>query len=151
MEREVTTKTTARLLVCERTGCWAVALRRELAEAGVRVWETRTLEGCRDELAASPASFAVVELRNDVQRLLAFTVAMTQERPAARLAIVADRRWAGYESLFREAGAVHFLDSPRGVTTLAKLVCRHLAQMPPPQQDFTARIWSSLPWGIGRE
>ena len=60
----------ARLLVCERTGCWAVALRRELAEAGVRVWETRTLADCFEELAESPASFVVLELGGDVAGLL---------------------------------------------------------------------------------
>ena len=60
----------ARLLVCERTGRWAVALRRELAEVGVRVWESRTLDFCWNELAASPASFLVLELGGDITRLL---------------------------------------------------------------------------------
>jgi transcriptional regulator with GAF, ATPase, and Fis domain len=59
----------ARLIVCERTGRWAVALRRELAEAGVRVWETRTLADCWTELAESPASFLVLELGADVADL----------------------------------------------------------------------------------
>ena len=40
----------AKLIVCERTRALGGALRRELAEAGVRVWETRTLADCRDEL-----------------------------------------------------------------------------------------------------
>ena len=60
----------ARLIVCERTGRWAVALRRELADAGVRVWETRTLADCWNELAESPASFVVLELGGDVAGLL---------------------------------------------------------------------------------
>ena len=37
-------------------------MRRELSEAGVRVWETRTLADCHDELHESPASFVVLEL-----------------------------------------------------------------------------------------
>lgn len=52
----------ARLIVCERTGRWAVALRRELAGSGVRVHESRSIAECWQGLAESPAGFAVVEL-----------------------------------------------------------------------------------------
>ena len=136
----------ARLIVCERTGRWAVTLRRELAEAGVRVWETRTLADCWTELAASPASLVVLELGGDVAGLLGRMARGPREFPQARLAVVADRGLAGYEWLMREAGAVHFVASPRQVGTLAQLACRHLAQAPPPQQSLTERIWASLPW-----
>ena len=53
----------------------------------------------------------------------------------ARLAVVADRSLAGYEWLMREAGAVHFVCSPRQVGPLAQLACRHLAQVPPPPAE----------------
>jgi len=137
----------ARLLVCERTGRWAVTLRRELAEVGVRVWETRTLDYCWSELAASPASFVIVELSGDIGALLRRLARLGGEFPAARAAVVADRRLAQYEWLLREAGAVHFLCSPRQVGPLAQLACRHLAQVPPPPQSLTERIWATLPWG----
>ena len=140
----------ARLIVCERTGCWAVALRRELADAGVRVWETRTLADCFDELAESPASFVVLELGGDVAGLLGCLTRQGREFRRARLAVVADRRLAGYEWLMREAGAVRFFCSPRQIGRLAQLACRHLAQVPPPPQDLTERIWAGLPWGKGR-
>ena len=122
----------ARLIVCERTGHWAVALRRELAEAGVRVWETRTLADCWSELAKSPASFLVLELGDNLAGLLGRMARQPREYPAARLAVVADRSLADYESLMREAGAVHFLSSPRQTGPLARLAGRHLAQVPPP-------------------
>jgi hypothetical protein len=136
-----------KLIVCERTGRWAVALRRELAEAGVRVWETRTLADCRDELVESPASFAVIELGANAGGLLRLLARQPRQFPAARLAVVANRSQAGYEWLLREAGAVHFLCSPRRVAVLARLACRHLAAVPPPQQSLAERIWTSLPWG----
>jgi hypothetical protein len=139
--------TTARLIVCERTGRWAVALRRELAGAGVRVWETRTLADCRNELVESPASFVVVELGRNVAGLLGLLARQPRQFPAARMAVVADRPLADYEWLMREAGAIHFLSSPRRVGRLARLACRHLAQVPPLPQTLTERIWSSLPWG----
>jgi hypothetical protein len=137
----------AKLILCERTGRWAVALRRELAEAGVRVWETRTLADCRDELIDNPASFAVLELGANVAGLLGLLASQPRRFPAARLAVVADRSQADYELLMREAGAVHFLSSPRQVGLLARLACRHLAQAPPLQQALADRIWASLPWG----
>ena len=136
----------AKLIVCERTGRWAVALRRELAEPGVRVWETRTLADCRDELIANPASFAAIELGANVAGLLRLLAMQQRQLPAARLAVVANRSQAGYEWLMREAGAVHFLCSPREVAVLARLACRHLAEVPPPQQSLAERIWASLPW-----
>ena len=137
----------ARLIVCERTGRWAVGLRRELADAGVRVWETRTLADCRNELIESPASFVVVELGRNVAGLLGLLSRQPRQFPAARMAVVAERTQSGYEWLMREAGAIHFLCSPRRVGLLARLACRHLAQVPPLPQSLTERIWSSLPWG----
>lgn len=140
----------ARLIVCERSGRWAVALRRELADAGVRISETRTLADCWSELVESPASFVVLELGGDVAGLLGRMASQPRDFPRARLAVVADRSLAGYQWLMREAGAVHFLCSSRQVGSLAQLACRHLAQVPPPLQSLTERIWTSLPWGEGQ-
>jgi hypothetical protein len=137
----------ARLIVCERSGRGAVAMRRELAEGGIRVWETRTLADCWSELAHSPASFLVLELGSNIADLLQRMARLPREFPSARLAAVADRSLARYEWLMREAGAVHFLCSVRQAGPLAQLACRHLAQVPPPPQSLTERIWASLPWG----
>jgi hypothetical protein len=136
----------ARLIVCERTGRWATVLRRELAESGIRVWETRTLDDCWTELALSPASFLVLELVGDAGALWHRAVRQARDFPMARLAVVADRGLADYAGLMYEAGAVCFLASPRKVGRLAQSACRHLAQAPLPQQSFSERIWASLPW-----
>jgi hypothetical protein len=137
----------AKLIVCERTGLWSVAIRRELADAGIRVWETRTLADCCSELAEHPASFAVVELGTNALGVLRLLASQPRRFPAARLAVVTDRSRADYERLAREAGAVHFISSPRQTGLLARLACRHLAQVPPPQHTLAERIWTSLPWG----
>jgi hypothetical protein len=137
----------ARLIVCERTGRWAVALRRELAGAGVRVTETRTLADCWERLAETPASFLVVELSvAAVEVLLRRAARLQADFPLVRLAVVADRFLAAYEWVMREAGAIHFTCSPRRLGPLARLACRHLAQVPAPQQTLSERIWASLPW-----
>jgi len=147
MEPFLETSVPTRLIVCERTGRWATALRRELTASGVRVWETRTLDDCWKELAESPAAFVVLELTKNMDGLLRLLARQPREFPSARLAVVAKRSLAGYEDLMREAGAVHFLTSPRQTGLLVRLACRHLSQVPPPQQSLTDRIWASLPWG----
>ena len=137
----------ARLIVCERTGRWAVALRRELTEAGVRVWETRSLADCWDELASSPASFLILELARNPRPLLDRLARLPRTFAAARAAVISDRSLAHYEWLLREAGAVHFVCSPRELAPLARIVCRHLAQAPASPKTLTEQIWAELPWG----
>ena len=140
--------TAGRLLVCERHGHWAAALRRELAPRRVRVWETRSLAECWESLAATPASFVVVELTAaNVEGLLLRMVRLPRDFPLARVAVVAAGRLADCQSLLREAGAVHWVASLRQLAPLAQLACRHLASTPPPLQSLTDRIWAGLPWG----
>ena len=147
-----TTAETARLIVCERTGRWAVALRRELPEGADFVQETRSLAECFEALGGDPAgpvaaSFAVIELTAaGVDELLGRMARLQRDFPLARIAVVAPRAMAAYEWLFREAGAVHFTSSPRQLGPLAKAARRHLAGAPVRQQSLAERLWSSLPW-----
>jgi hypothetical protein len=137
----------ARLIVCEPSGHWAVVLRRQLAAADLRVYETRSLADCWEMLAKAPASFLVVELSaGGAGALLQRMARLERDFPLARVAVVADRSLAGYEWLLREAGAVHFLCSPRQSGPLADLARRHLAQAPPPPRSLTEQIWAGLPW-----
>ena len=157
----------ARLVVCERTGRWAVALRRELTGVGLRVWETRTLADCGELLAESPASFVVLELRqqkpeginrlidragrgcgavSQLEETMDFLLKWQAEFPLFRFSIVADRGVAPYRWFLQEAGATDFLCSVRRIVTLAQMACRHLAQVPPLPQSLTERIWANLPW-----
>jgi hypothetical protein len=140
----------ARLVVCERTGRWALALRRELAGAGLRVWETRTLKDCESVLGESPGSFVVLELgEKNIQEILDFTRNWQAEYPLFRFAVVADRDMASYNWLMQEAGAVEFVCSVRKTGALARTACRHLAQVPSLPQSLSERIWANLPWGRG--
>jgi hypothetical protein len=138
----------ARLIVCERSGRWAVVLRRELGAGAVRVYETRNLTDCWAVLAEAPASFVIVELTaGGVAALLRQMARLGREFPLARVAVVAARSLAGYEWLMREAGAVHFTCSPRQLGPLARLATGHLAQAPAPRRSLTQQIWAGLPWG----
>ncbi len=137
----------ARLIVCERRGSWSAALRAELAEAGVRLWECRSLPEAWDALTQTPVAFVIAEAdRQNLDDLLRRMAWFSRDFPHARIAVVAQRNMARFEWLVREAGAVHFLTSPRRLTPLAGLVVRHLANVPLPSQTMMERIWASLPW-----
>jgi len=141
----------ARLIVCERYGHWAQGLRRELAAADVRVYETRSLDECWQVLAEAPASFVLVELTApSADGLLSRMARLGRDFPLARMAVVADRSLAEYEWLMREAGAVHFTCSPRRLGPPAGVARRHLAQAPRPPETVDQRIWAGLPWGAAK-
>ena len=136
------------MLVCERDGRWAVALRQELPRPEVRVHQTRSVDECWESLARWPASFVVVELtRTNAPALLGRIAWLERDFPLARVAVVADRALGFCEGLMREAGAVHFTVSPRRLGPLGCLALRHLDAAPPPRLSLTERIWASLPWG----
>jgi hypothetical protein len=137
----------ARLIVCERLGEWSGALRAELAGSGVRLRECRRLAEAWAELTETPYAFVVVEAtRANLGELVQRISWLGRDFPHARAAVVAERGLGGHEWLLREAGAVHFLTSPRRLPPLARLVVRHLANAPVPQQTLVERIWASLPW-----
>jgi len=136
----------AEIITSESSGRWAVALRRELGPAVV-VHETRSVAECWETLAREPASFVVVEVTaGNLEALLSRLARREREFPRARVAVVADRRMAGYDWLMREAGAVAFVISPRRAAALAGLARRHLANQPDEPTGTTERIWNSLPW-----
>jgi hypothetical protein len=81
-----------------------------------------------------------------VENLLARLPTIEREFPLARVAVVAGRRLAAYELAVREAGAVHFTCSGRGLRPLVDIVCRHLAAVPQSPSSLVEQVWASLPW-----
>ena len=137
-----------RVIVCEQTGRWAVALGRQLGPSGPRLHQTRSLAECWEMLAGATASFVIVEAsRANFEALLDRVARSGRQYPLARVAVVADRGLAAAEWLLREAGAACFVTSPRRLRPLAQVACRHLAQAPRPPRTFTQQVWAELPWG----
>ena len=100
-----------RLIVCERTGEWSTALRVELAESGVRLWECRRLAEAWSALGESTGAFVIAEAtRENLAELLERLSWLDRDFPLVRAAAVAERGLAQYEWPVREAGAVHFSD-----------------------------------------
>lgn len=148
MSQKIDTSSSARLIVCEASGSWSIGLRGELAETGVRVWECRRLPEAWEALAQTPAAFLIADAApENIEDLLRRMAWFSRDFPHARIAVVAQRCMTRFEWLLREAGAVHFLTSPRRLAPLAGLVLRHLANVPPPSQTMVEHVWASLPWG----
>jgi len=126
----------ARLLVCEATGGWAIALRRELAGLRLRVHETRSVVEAWAELARAPASFLVVELsRASVEPFLERLAWLEQDYPLARVAVVAERALEDCEWLVRadtspvdRSGPDGLPPSPDGSSISAESGRRNLGQ-----------------------
>ena len=137
----------SRLIVCERSGEWAAALRIELIQSGVKLRECRGLPDAWTALAETSGAFLVAEAtRENLSELAERLSRLRRDFPLARAAVVADRGLAECEWFMREAGAIHFVTSPRQLQPLAALVVRHLAGVPPPPQSVAEQIWASLPW-----
>ena len=138
----------ARLIVCERTGSWAAALRRVLPGGELPLRETRSLDECAAELAAAPSSVVVLEVSpgnlEAVSRLLAeWNVSF----PLARgLVVTAGSLSADDAQLLREAGAVDVVCSPRRLAPWSGVVRRHSSRLPAEAMDPVEQVWASLPW-----
>jgi hypothetical protein len=135
---------TARLIVSEKRGGWAAALRREVAQ---RVYETRSLAACWRELADWPHSFLVLELTVENSEELTRRLAdLGREFPGAVAVVVMERRLRGWQWLVRESGAAHAVVSPRCLRPVAQMARRHLAAAPDLELPPAQRILADLPW-----
>ncbi len=137
-----------RLIVCETTSKWAVALRRQLScHAGIRLSETRNLDDCWQQAVASPGCFvALAATTVNLEPLVAAIKRLREKLPHVCVAVLAQRSLAEAEWILREAGAVHVVFSSRDLGPLIRLANRHFdrrqAELP---QD--TRGWEQLPWG----
>jgi hypothetical protein len=137
----------ARLILCEKSNRWAVALRRALGERQHVLRQTRSLAECSRSLAVSPASLVVVECRADnLDSLLSAAGKWLRHFPHVQLAAVMDGSLAPAEALLREAGAVAVIRSPRHVRSLARLALRHVDRAPAADLSLVEAIVERLPW-----
>ena len=142
------------LIVMERSGDWAAALRLWLEPLEVRLFETRMMDECWHRLVEQPAALAALELTADnVRPLLAMLLRLDDELPEVRAIVMAERRLATYGELVREAGAIHFVVSPRSLGDVAELARRRIGQLDASAplglsdlEDPRARIVADLPW-----
>jgi len=135
-------------IVCERSGKWAAALRREPSVGEDSVIEVRHTDELRAALDATPwATVVVVELRLDALADALDAIADVEQSEQRLLPVaVAEAELGEIEAVAREAGAVHFLTSPRRIAELVTLGQRHQARVPAPAQTLRERVLAELPW-----
>jgi uracil-DNA glycosylase len=142
----------ARFIVCERTATWGVALRRPLKQIGRRIVETRSLDDCWSEVAASPASLVGVEATtSNLASLVPWLQRLTATFPRTRVVVLGSRGLEAGEWLLREAGAAHVVFSPRQWQPVVRIAQRHLGAPPCPDDSERQRIWRRLPWADAAE
>ena len=139
-------------IVCERSGKWAAALRREPSIVEENVVEIRHTDELAAAIDATPwAAVVVVELRSDGLAATLDALAMVERCGRRALPVaVADPELEETEAVAREAGAVHFITSPRRMVELVTLGRRHQARVPAPAQSLRERVLAQLPWSDAR-
>ena len=134
------------LILLERTGGWAGALRRELGERPVRLVETRSFDECWQQLAAAPAALVAWELTAaNLPQMVRSLLRLDRDFPGAAAIVMAERRLAAAQGLLREAGALHFVTSPRSLGPVAEIV-RRRAVAQAESQGHPAPISAVIGW-----
>ncbi|HUE72694.1 MAG TPA: hypothetical protein VMP01_17545 [Pirellulaceae bacterium] len=138
---------TARLIICEKSGHWAAALRRAAGRHELPIGEVRSPEQAQRELAQRPASILAIEVSAASVAKTASQVAAWRIRyPAAQFLLLADPDLNSLEPELREAGACHVVYSTRDLAATVRLIRRHLARAPRPHLSLEESIWAALPW-----
>lgn len=133
------------VIVCERTGRWALATRRLLgAEAEVR--ETRGPIDLAQELACRPESVVAIELGAlSLPVACALLADLERTAPLAAAVMLGGRELARRAALLREAGAIWCCDSLRRLAPLVAIVRRQAVRAPRRDASLVEQIWARLP------
>src|SRR4029453_16307909 len=96
-----------RLIVCEKSGRWAVAFRRALGDETRQMIEVRSVLACETMLAHHPASIIAVEITAaNLDPLVVAVPGWLRDFPHCRVMALAAADLASAETLLREAGAI---------------------------------------------
>jgi DNA-binding NarL/FixJ family response regulator len=144
---------TMQIIICESTGDWAAELCRRLP-ANVSLIETRSLGETWQRLSASPAAVVALELTaSQAEQVVAAVQRIDREFPRAAAIVLATRELSAWEALVREAGAIHFVGSPRKLDEIVELVRRRAAlasergAAAADSNSLEDQILAGLPWG----
>jgi hypothetical protein len=139
------------LIVYEKTGKWASALRRELDQRFVdRLFETRLLGHCEEQVNAHPCSITAIEQTwNNYDSVLLLLDRIHREIPTARTIVLDNTRDSQIVCMNQVAGAIHVTDSKLRLRHAARLIQRHFARFPATSSQFEELV-RRLPWGDGQ-
>jgi hypothetical protein len=136
-----------RLIVCEKTGRWAAALRPALGSRPPQIVETRSFAGCEAALVESAYSLVALETTAaSLEAVLGFIGLVMIRFPRCYVAALLAPEARGAALLVREAGAIAAIDSVLDAGQVARLARRQLAQAPSAQTGLQDSVWERMPW-----
>ena len=134
------------LIVFESNGTWAAALRRLGLPAPLRMREVRTSGECRENLALSPnAIVTIAATQSNLAAVVDLLVELTDRHTGSTLMVLAERSLLPMELLFREAGAIHVVFSPRQLRHVVESAARYTSHFPV-EAGAADEVWERLPW-----
>ena len=154
---------TAPLIICEKSGRWALAvrsvlrgslrsdsvggLRSDSVGGGLRIVETRTVTHGYEALAAAPASLVALEITGkNLSTALDFVAHVHQNFPAACVVALLDPSSESAAALLREAGVADVFCSPLESAAIACLAQRHADLAPADDRPLRESLAARLPW-----
>ncbi len=147
VKETVTGRLTGRLVVCERSGEWATALRRQIPSGEASLRQVRSSDDAWQVFSEFPASFFVWELVGErLGDQLTRLVELRRRFPRTQVAVIASREMIEMEWSIREAGALHVSFSIRNLNPLVRLARRHLRLVDSCDPNLRQQILSELPW-----
>ena len=136
-----------RFIICDKTGQWVMALRWAGGSLPIRIYETRSLWDCRQELLQFPASFLVLEATTaNLESVVQLVGEISQNHRRARVVVLAERGLGPWEALLHEAGALHVAFSPKRLAPLVRMAYRHLPAIVQPEVSLGDAARSRMPW-----
>lgn len=146
-----TLKTMAQLIVCEKRGLWAAALRWHQGPYRIAIQETRSLIDARSELQKTPGGIVALEATAaNVEGVLRLLLESRLAWPQSRILVLLTYEVCSCNELFWEAGAAYVVVSPRRLDLVMRFVQKCLAMQQPPEMTTRELVWSRLPWNEDR-
>jgi hypothetical protein len=138
--------TNAPLIICEKSGRWALSLRAVL-RGTLPLVQTRSLVQCAEALAAAPAAMVALAISpQNVNAAVEWVTGVRRNFPATRVLALLEPEALSAEPLLREAGAADVFHSPQQATAIARLAQRHAALAPALELPLRENIAARLPW-----
>jgi hypothetical protein len=135
------------LIVCEKTGRWAAALRSALGERPPSLVETRSLAGCEAALVDAPHSLVALETTaSNLEATLAFVGRSIGRFPRCYFVALLDPEICDAALLIREGGAIATFDSVLDAARIVRLAKRQLARAPRQEAEGRESVWERMPW-----
>jgi len=135
------------MIICEKTGRWAVAFRRALGEERELIVQVRGLTDCTRQLALSPGSIVAAEVTaGNLDALLVAVPDWLRRFPHCRVIAMLESDVLATETMLREAGVVAVLNATREAPSVIRLIQRHLESAPTDDLPLEQAIQRSLPW-----